>query len=154
MREYAIACDDGEEGRIFGLARMLDEKAHQLTAGGGQINENMLLAMSGLLLADDLLEARQKLTAAQTAQPQIQTVEKIVEKVVEKPVEKIVEKVVEKPVEKIVEKVVEKPVEKIVEKVVEKPVAPDYTALDAQTAEQLERFLEKIKTLANQIEKM
>lgn len=46
-------------------------------------------------------------------------VEKVVEKIVEKPVEKIVEKIVEKPVEKIVEKVVEKPVEKIVEKSVE-----------------------------------
>ena len=49
-------------------------------------------------------------------------VEKVFEKIVEKPVEKIVEKIVEKPVEKIVEKIVEKPVEKIVEKVVEKPV--------------------------------
>ena len=49
-------------------------------------------------------------------------VEKVGEKIVEKPVEKIVEKIVEKPVEKIVEKIVEKPVEKIVEKVVEKPV--------------------------------
>lgn len=49
-------------------------------------------------------------------------VEKVVEKIVEKPVEKIVEKIVEKPVEKIVEKIVEKPIEKIVEKVVEKPV--------------------------------
>ena len=49
-------------------------------------------------------------------------VEKIVEKIVEKPVEKIVEKIVEKPVEKIVEKIVEKPVEKIVEKIVEKEV--------------------------------
>lgn len=46
-------------------------------------------------------------------------VEKVVEKIVEKPGEKIVEKIVEKPVEKIVEKVVEKPVEKIVEKPVE-----------------------------------
>ena len=46
-------------------------------------------------------------------------VEKVVEKIVEKPVEKIVEKIVEKPVEKSVEKVVEKPVEKIVEKPVE-----------------------------------
>lgn len=51
-----------------------------------------------------------------------QVVEKIVEKVVEKPVEKIVEKIIEKPVEKIVEKRIEVPVEKIVEKVVEKPV--------------------------------
>ena len=49
-------------------------------------------------------------------------VEKIIEKVIEKPIEKIVEKIVEKPVEKIIEKIIEKPIEKIVEKIVEKPV--------------------------------
>jgi len=54
--------------------------------------------------------------------PQLESIQPpfVVEKIVE--VEKVVEKIVEKPVEKIVEKVVEKPVEKIVEKVVEKPV--------------------------------
>lgn len=82
-REYAIACDDGQEGRIMKLARILDEKARQLTAGGGQINENMLLAMSGLLLADDLLEARQPKNQMPAAEPQIQTVIKTVEKPVE-----------------------------------------------------------------------
>lgn len=51
--------------------------------------------------------------------PDTVIVQKVVEKVVEKPVE--VEKIVEKPV--VVEKVVEKPV--IVEKVVEKPVASE-----------------------------
>lgn len=87
-REYGIACDDGQEARIIKLSRILNEKAQQLTAGGGQINENMLLAMSGLLLADDLLEARQQKAALpQTSMPQpevkIQTVEKVVEKIVE-----------------------------------------------------------------------
>lgn len=73
---------------------------------------------------------------ASTVNAKPQVVEKLVEKVVEKPVyrDKVVEKIVEKPVEKIVyrdkvvEKIVEKPVEKIVyrdkvvEKIVEKPV--------------------------------
>lgn len=81
-REYGIACDDGQEARILKLAAILDQKARQLTAGGGQINENMLLAMSGLLLADDLLEARRAGTS-QPAEPQV----KIVEKIIEKPVE-------------------------------------------------------------------
>jgi predicted flap endonuclease-1-like 5' DNA nuclease len=61
-------------------------------------------------------------------------VEKIVDRIVEKPLEKVVEKIVEKPVERIVDRIVERPVdrvvyrdrevpvEKIVEKVVEKPV--------------------------------
>jgi predicted flap endonuclease-1-like 5' DNA nuclease len=60
-------------------------------------------------------------------------VEKIVEKVVEKPVEKIVEKVVEKPVEKIVEKIVEKPVDRVVEKKVDNP--EHLTRIAALTAE-------------------
>ncbi len=49
---------------------------------------------------------------------------KEVEKIVEVPVEKIVERIVEKPVEVIREviKTVEVPVEKIVERIVEKPV--------------------------------
>ena len=52
-REYAVACEDGQEVRILQLARMLDEKAKMLTQASGQVNENMLLAMVGLLLADE-----------------------------------------------------------------------------------------------------
>ena len=57
-REYAVACEDGQEIRIMQLARILDEKARLLTQGGGQVNENMLLAMVGLLLADELTELK------------------------------------------------------------------------------------------------
>ena len=51
-REYAVACEDGQEVRILQLARMLDE--------------NMLLAMVGLLLADELTELRKGNPAAAT----------------------------------------------------------------------------------------
>lgn len=57
-REYAIACEDGQELRIMQLARVLDEKAKSLTGAGGQVNENMLLAMVGLLIADELSELK------------------------------------------------------------------------------------------------
>lgn len=88
-REYAIACDDGQEAHILKLAKMLDNNAKQLTANGSHINENMLLAMSGLLLADELLEARKgqavapaPVAAAPTRpiEPEVKIVEKIVEK--------------------------------------------------------------------------
>ena len=62
-REYAVACEDGQEVRILQLARMLDEKAKLLTQAGGQVNENMLLAMVGLLLADELTELRKETTS-------------------------------------------------------------------------------------------
>ena len=67
-REYAVACEDGQEVRILQLARMLDEKAKLLTEASGQVNENMLLAMVGLLLADELSELRKGNHTTATAQ--------------------------------------------------------------------------------------
>lgn len=49
-REYVIACGDGQEGHIEQLSRILDEKAKGL----GSVNENLKLAMVGLVLADEL----------------------------------------------------------------------------------------------------
>ena len=40
------------------LSRMLDEKAKLLGEGANQISESMLLAMVGLLLADELSELK------------------------------------------------------------------------------------------------
>ena len=108
-RQYAVACGAGEEAHIIELAKVLDDKAKLLTRSGIQINENQLLAMVGLLIADELQDARKNIVA-----PEVKT--EVVEKIVEVPVEKVVEKIVEVPVEKIVEKVVEVPVETVVEK--------------------------------------
>ena len=57
-REYAITCDDGQEAHIIKLSRILDEKAKMLSASVGLINENMKLAMTGLLLADELMDIK------------------------------------------------------------------------------------------------
>ena len=91
--------------------------------------------------------------------PEPVVVEKVVEKIVEKPVEKIVEKVVEKPVEKIVEKVVEKPVEKVVEKVVEKPVEkvverPVEKVVEKIVEKPVEKIVEKVVRVEVPVEKI
>ena len=62
-REYAVACEDGQETSIIKLSRILDEKAKLLTQGNQQVNENMLLAMVGLLLADELTELKKSLVS-------------------------------------------------------------------------------------------
>lgn len=59
-REYAIACEDGQEARILQLSHILDEKAQLLTNGTSQISESMLLAMIALLLADELSELKKE----------------------------------------------------------------------------------------------
>ncbi len=72
-REYPIACESGQEARILQLAAVLEQKAQLLKHISGQINENMLLAMIGILVADDLLEARKNTPAA--TEPQISATE-------------------------------------------------------------------------------
>ena len=62
-REYPIACESGQEARIMQLAGVLEEKARLLKDISGQISENMLLAMIGILVADDFLEARKNTPA-------------------------------------------------------------------------------------------
>ena len=66
-REYPIACESGQEARIMQLAGVLEEKARLLKDISGQISENMLLAMIGILVADDLLEARKNNPAGEDA---------------------------------------------------------------------------------------
>ena len=147
-REYGIACGDGQEAHIIKLSRMLDEKAKRLTAGNGQINENMLLAMVGLLLADELEDAKKGISPT-SAEPQV--IEKIVE--VEKVIEKIVE--VEKPVEKIVEKIVEiekiVEVEKPVEKIVEIQPNADLDSIDNDLSSCISQLTESIKNICGEI---
>jgi len=163
-REYAVACGAGEEAHIIELSKILNEKAKLLTQSGMQINENQLLAMVGLLVADELQEAKQTNPASEV---KTQVVEKIVEvpveKIVEKTVEVPVEKIVEVPVEKVVEKIVEVPVEKIVEKTVEVPVEkiievekssaanPDFSALDEDIFQKINDVKNQINLLANDI---
>lgn len=72
LREYAIACENGQEIQIMKLGRMLDEKAKALTSALGHINENQLLAMVGLLLADELTELKKTQTSSQTPVPTVQ----------------------------------------------------------------------------------
>ena len=75
-REYAVACEDGQELRIMQLARILDEKASALTEGATQqVNENMLLAMVGLVLADELTEIKKNSAAASAPMPDLSQID-------------------------------------------------------------------------------
>lgn len=55
---YDIACADGEEQHILDLAGVLDAKVGELVGAIGQAGESRLLAMAGLLMADEMAELR------------------------------------------------------------------------------------------------
>ena len=78
-REYPIACENGQETRILQLAQVLQQKAEMLQGFKDKISENMMLAMIGILVADDLFESRKNASAPVVAEntPKTEYVEKI-----------------------------------------------------------------------------
>ncbi len=65
-RVYEIGCDDSQSGRIQQLGRMVDDKAQELLRQIGTVPDSRLLVMVGLMLADELTEARDQVKAAGT----------------------------------------------------------------------------------------
>jgi cell division protein ZapA len=55
-RQYAVACRDGGEAHLVGLARRVDVKVEEARAAVGSANEVRQLLFAALLLADDLAE--------------------------------------------------------------------------------------------------
>lgn len=73
-RAYQIACDDGQESHVRGLARDIDARVKELaTAMGGQVADGTLLVLTALMLSDELNESTAalknlKLQSANTSQ--------------------------------------------------------------------------------------
>ncbi len=56
-RQYIVACRDGGEEHLRGLARRVDAKVEEARGAVGTANEVRQLLFAALLLADDLSEA-------------------------------------------------------------------------------------------------
>lgn len=61
-RVYDIACDDSQVARVHVLGREVDARAQHLLSSVGSVSDSRLLVMVGLLLADELAEAREELS--------------------------------------------------------------------------------------------
>ncbi len=57
-RAYQVACDDGQENHLLQLGRDLDARVRDLAGSMGQVGDARLILMAGLLIADELSEAR------------------------------------------------------------------------------------------------
>ncbi|MCR9220904.1 MAG: cell division protein ZapA [Alphaproteobacteria bacterium] len=56
-RDYAIACDEGQEEHLVALAGYLDKRVRELAASIGQVGHARLLVIAGLLVSDELSDA-------------------------------------------------------------------------------------------------
>jgi len=72
-RPYAVGCEDGQEAHLQELARMFDHQVRQVSQDMGQLGDSRLFLMGALLLADELLDARNRLNALQVEVGRLQT---------------------------------------------------------------------------------
>ncbi len=61
-RDYRLACEDGQEPHLRALAQKLDQTVTDMRRNFGEIGENRLLVMAGLMGIDQLDELRVKIT--------------------------------------------------------------------------------------------
>ena len=57
-RRYNVACRDGEEEHLRGLAAAVDRRANDAVQALGSLTETRQLLFAALLIADDLKEVR------------------------------------------------------------------------------------------------
>ena len=62
-RVYRMACADGEEQHLAGLAARLDGKISELRGAFGEIGDTRITVMAALTIADDLGEAERRIAA-------------------------------------------------------------------------------------------
>ncbi len=60
-RVYQVACGDGEEERVRGLAGYVDRRANELASELGNVTDALLFLMTGLLIVDELAESKSRI---------------------------------------------------------------------------------------------
>ncbi len=59
-RGYDISCDDGQEDRVQTLGKHIDERLKEISRAGAATNENHLLVLTSLVMADELFTLREQ----------------------------------------------------------------------------------------------
>lgn len=62
-RNFGMECDDGQEQRVLDLGTYVNSKIQNISSAGAASNENHLLVLTSLMLADEVHELRENLAA-------------------------------------------------------------------------------------------
>lgn len=61
-KNYRMACDDGQEAHLESLAAEFDRYVNTLKGSFGDIGDQRLTVMAGVMVTDELLELKEKLS--------------------------------------------------------------------------------------------
>jgi cell division protein ZapA len=60
-RKYRMACEEGQQSHLIGLAERFDKQVEALKGAVGEIGDNRLTVMAGIAVVDELAEAERKI---------------------------------------------------------------------------------------------
>lgn len=60
-RNYGIACDDGQEGRVRDLGYYIDQRMREISKAGAASSESHLMILTALMLADEVFDLKESL---------------------------------------------------------------------------------------------
>ena len=59
-KNYRMACEEGQEAHLISLAEKLDSYVGQLKGSFGEIGDQRLTVMAGVMVTDELVEMQKK----------------------------------------------------------------------------------------------
>ncbi len=62
-RKYRMACEEGQQGHLIGLAERFNAQVEGLKGAVGEIGDNRLTVMAGIAVLDELAEAERRIKA-------------------------------------------------------------------------------------------
>ena len=65
-RKYRMACEEGQQAHLIGLADRFNAQVEGLKGAVGEIGDNRLTVMAGIAVLDELSEAERKIMALET----------------------------------------------------------------------------------------
>ena len=65
-RKYRMACEEGQQKHLIGLAQRFNAQVEALKGAVGEIGDNRLTVMAGIAVVDELAEAERKIKALET----------------------------------------------------------------------------------------
>lgn len=57
-RNYSVACDDGQEGRVLELTGYVDNRVREIAGAGAATADSHLLVLTSLMIADEAFDLR------------------------------------------------------------------------------------------------
>jgi cell division protein ZapA len=65
-RKYRMACEEGQQKHLIGLAERFDAHVEQLKGAVGEIGDTRLTVMAGIAVVDELAEAERRIKALES----------------------------------------------------------------------------------------